>query len=70
MPDQKTHYSPFSHPPPPAGSQLAQTTAASLVLFVWLSLAFWAALPLLGWGHYDYKPLGICCSLGYVRGNR
>ncbi|XP_006755661.1 PREDICTED: RPE-retinal G protein-coupled receptor isoform X1 [Myotis davidii] len=51
-------------------SRLAWRTAASLVLFVWLSSAFWAALPLLGWGHYDYEPLGTCCSLGYARGSR
>ncbi|EPQ10700.1 RPE-retinal G protein-coupled receptor [Myotis brandtii] len=51
-------------------SRLAWRMAASLVLFVWLSSAFWAALPLLGWGHYDYEPLGTCCSLGYARGSR
>ncbi|XP_008147352.2 RPE-retinal G protein-coupled receptor [Eptesicus fuscus] len=51
-------------------SRLAWSTAVSLVLFVWLSSAFWAALPLLGWGHYDYEPLGTCCSLGYPRGDR
>ncbi|XP_045426676.1 RPE-retinal G protein-coupled receptor isoform X4 [Pipistrellus kuhlii] len=51
-------------------SRLAWSTAGSLVLFVWLSSAFWAALPLLGWGHYDYEPLGTCCSLGYPRGDR
>ncbi|XP_012503462.1 PREDICTED: RPE-retinal G protein-coupled receptor isoform X1 [Propithecus coquereli] len=51
-------------------SQLAWNTAISLVLFVWLSSAFWAALPLLGWGHYDYEPLGTCCTLDYSRGDR
>ncbi|KAL2769885.1 RPE-retinal G protein-coupled receptor isoform 2, partial [Daubentonia madagascariensis] len=51
-------------------SQLAWSTAASLVLLVWLSSAFWAALPLLGWGHYDYEPLGTCCTLDYSRGDR
>ena len=45
-------------------------TAVSLVFFVWLSSAFWAALPLLGWGHYDYEPLGTCCTLDYSRGDR
>ncbi|XP_036905256.1 RPE-retinal G protein-coupled receptor isoform X2 [Sturnira hondurensis] len=48
-------------------SRLAWDTAVSLVLFVWLSSAFWAALPLLGWGHYDYEPLGTCCTLDYSR---
>ncbi|KAK2497203.1 hypothetical protein MC885_006810 [Smutsia gigantea] len=27
-------------------------------------------LPLLGWGHYDYEPLGTCCTLDYSRGDR
>ncbi|XP_043782920.1 RPE-retinal G protein-coupled receptor isoform X1 [Cervus elaphus] len=52
------------------GSRLDWNTAVSLVLFVWLSSAFWAALPLLGWGHYDYEPLGTCCTLDYSRGDR
>ncbi|XP_034876183.1 RPE-retinal G protein-coupled receptor isoform X1 [Mirounga leonina] len=51
-------------------SQLAWNTAVSLVICVWLSSAFWAALPLLGWGHYDYEPLGTCCTLDYSRGDR
>uniref|UniRef100_A0A8C5UYH0 RPE-retinal G protein-coupled receptor n=1 Tax=Microcebus murinus TaxID=30608 RepID=A0A8C5UYH0_MICMU len=51
-------------------SPLAWSTAISLVLFVWLSSAFWAALPLLGWGHYNYEPLGTCCTLDYSRGDR
>ncbi|KAL0582571.1 RPE-retinal G protein-coupled receptor [Plecturocebus cupreus] len=51
-------------------SQLAWNSAISLVLFVWLSSTFWAALPLLGWGRYDYEPLGTCCTLDYSKGNR
>nr|XP_019611107.1 PREDICTED: RPE-retinal G protein-coupled receptor isoform X1 [Rhinolophus sinicus] len=51
-------------------SRLAWNMAVTLVLFVWLSSAFWAALPLLGWGHYDYEPLGTCCTLDYSRGDR
>ncbi|KAM5236811.1 RPE-retinal G protein-coupled receptor [Ctenodactylus gundi] len=51
-------------------NQLAWNTAVALVLFVWLSSAFWAALPLLGWGHYDYEPLGTCCTLDYSKGDR
>uniref|UniRef100_A0A8C2UKT5 RPE-retinal G protein-coupled receptor n=1 Tax=Chinchilla lanigera TaxID=34839 RepID=A0A8C2UKT5_CHILA len=51
-------------------SQLTWSTAIPLVLFVWLSSAFWAALPLLGWGHYDYEPLGTCCTLDYSKGDR
>ncbi|XP_064230473.1 RPE-retinal G protein-coupled receptor isoform X7 [Aotus nancymaae] len=51
-------------------SQLAWNSAISLVLFVWLSSTFWAAFPLLGWGHYDYEPLGTCCTLDYSKGDR
>lgn len=64
---------PLDPPSPPvshAGSQLAWNTAISLVICVWLSSAFWAALPLLGWGRYDYEPLGTCCTLDYSRGDR
>ncbi|CAH7354422.1 Rgr [Phodopus roborovskii] len=50
--------------------QLTWNTAIPLVLFVWLSSAFWASLPLMGWGHYDYEPLGTCCTLDYSRGDR
>ncbi|XP_066206378.1 RPE-retinal G protein-coupled receptor isoform X3 [Saccopteryx leptura] len=52
------------------GCGLAWNTAVSLVIFVWLSSAFWATLPLLGWGHYDYEPLGTCCTLDYSGGDR
>ncbi|XP_059130537.1 RPE-retinal G protein-coupled receptor isoform X1 [Peromyscus eremicus] len=50
--------------------QLAWNTAIPLVMFVWLSSAFWASLPLMGWGHYDYEPLGTCCTLDYSRRDR
>ncbi|KAM6156472.1 RPE-retinal G protein-coupled receptor-like [Erethizon dorsatum] len=51
-------------------SQLTWSMAIPLVLFVWLSSTFWAALPLPGWGHYDYEPLGTCCTLDYSTENR
>uniref|UniRef100_A0A8C6FSY6 RPE-retinal G protein-coupled receptor n=1 Tax=Moschus moschiferus TaxID=68415 RepID=A0A8C6FSY6_MOSMO len=51
-------------------NRLDWNTAVSLVFFVWLSSAFWAALPLLGWGRYDYEPLGTCCTLDYSKGDR
>ncbi|XP_037351433.1 RPE-retinal G protein-coupled receptor isoform X1 [Talpa occidentalis] len=51
-------------------SRLAWNMAVFLVFGVWLSSAFWAALPLLGWGHYDYEPLGTCCTLNYAKGDR
>nr|XP_058155625.1 RPE-retinal G protein-coupled receptor isoform X2 [Dasypus novemcinctus] len=50
--------------------RLAWSTAGCLVLCLWMAAAFWAALPLLGWGLYDYEPLGTCCTLDYSRGDR
>lgn len=32
--------------------------------------AFWAAMPLIGWGEYDYEPLRTCCTLDYSKGDR
>ncbi|XP_006901086.1 PREDICTED: RPE-retinal G protein-coupled receptor [Elephantulus edwardii] len=51
-------------------SKLVWSSASILVLFIWLSSAFWAALPILGWGHYDYEPLRTCCTLDYTTGDR
>uniref|UniRef100_A0A8C7DS15 G-protein coupled receptors family 1 profile domain-containing protein n=1 Tax=Naja naja TaxID=35670 RepID=A0A8C7DS15_NAJNA len=39
-------------------------------LFVWCSAGFWSAMPLLGWGSYDYEPLRTCCTLDYTKGDR
>ncbi|KAG8135225.1 hypothetical protein E2320_008265, partial [Naja naja] len=38
-------------------------------LFVWCSAGFWSAMPLLGWGSYDYEPLRTCCTLDYTKGD-
>ncbi|NXM81970.1 RGR protein, partial [Oenanthe oenanthe] len=51
-------------------SRLQWSTAASMMLFAWLFAAFWAVMPLLGWGQYDYEPLRTCCTLDYSRGDR
>uniref|UniRef100_A0A8C5SJ10 RPE-retinal G protein-coupled receptor n=1 Tax=Laticauda laticaudata TaxID=8630 RepID=A0A8C5SJ10_LATLA len=39
-------------------------------LFAWCSAGFWSAMPLLGWGAYDYEPLRTCCTLDYTKGDR
>lgn len=41
-----------------------------MMVFAWLFAAFWATMPLLGWGEYDYEPLRTCCTLDYSKGDR
>ncbi|XP_054840037.1 RPE-retinal G protein-coupled receptor [Eublepharis macularius] len=50
-------------------SKLQWSSVISMVLFVWLFAAFWSAMPLLGWGKYDYEPLRTCCTLDYTKGD-
>ncbi|TRY56781.1 hypothetical protein DNTS_035600 [Danionella cerebrum] len=45
-------------------------SSIGLVLFTWLFTAFWAAMPLIGWGEYDYEPLRTCCTLDISKGDR
>ncbi|XP_057198940.1 retinal G protein coupled receptor a [Triplophysa rosa] len=51
-------------------TKLQWSGAISLVIFIWLFTAFWSAMPLIGWGEYDYEPLGTCCTLDYSKGDR
>ncbi|XP_056327547.1 retinal G protein coupled receptor a [Danio aesculapii] len=51
-------------------TKLQWSSAITLVLFTWLFTAFWAAMPLFGWGEYDYEPLRTCCTLDYSKGDR
>ncbi|KAG6935556.1 retinal G protein coupled receptor, partial [Chelydra serpentina] len=51
-------------------SKLQWSTTISMVIFVWVFSAFWSAMPLLGWGEYDYEPLRTCCTLDYTKGDR
>lgn len=51
-------------------TKLQWSSAISLVVLIWLFTAFWAAMPLLGWGEYDYEPLRTCCTLDYSKGDR
>ncbi|XP_059422118.1 retinal G protein coupled receptor a [Carassius carassius] len=51
-------------------TRLHWSSAITLVIFIWLFTAFWAAMPLIGWGEYDYEPLRTCCTLDYSKGDR
>jgi len=51
-------------------TKLQWSSAISLVIFIWLFTAFWSAMPLIGWGEYDYEPLRTCCTLDYSKGDR
>lgn len=37
---------------------------------IWILSIFWAAVPLMGWGVYDFEPMRTCCTLDYTRGDR
>jgi len=50
-------------------TKLQWSSAITLVIFVWLFTAFWSAMPLIGWGTYDYEPLRSCCTLDF-KGDR
>ncbi|KAF3708198.1 RPE-retinal G protein-coupled receptor [Channa argus] len=51
-------------------TKLQWNSAITLAAFIWLFSAFWSAMPLLGWGEYDYEPLRTCCTLDYSKGDR
>ncbi|KAM8852325.1 retinal G protein coupled receptor a [Synchiropus splendidus] len=51
-------------------TKLQWSSAITLAIFIWLFTAFWSAMPLIGWGEYDYEPLRTCCTLDYTKGDR
>ncbi|XP_060727381.1 retinal G protein coupled receptor a isoform X2 [Tachysurus vachellii] len=51
-------------------SKLQWSWAITIAIFIWLFTAFWAAMPLIGWGEYDYEPLRTCCTLDLSKGDR
>ncbi|XP_073690011.1 retinal G protein coupled receptor a [Garra rufa] len=51
-------------------TKLQWSSVICLFIFIWLFTAFWAAMPLIGWGEYDYEPLRTCCTLDYSKGDR
>uniref|UniRef100_A0A4W5LQE3 RPE-retinal G protein-coupled receptor n=1 Tax=Hucho hucho TaxID=62062 RepID=A0A4W5LQE3_9TELE len=50
-------------------TKLQWSSAITLAIFIWLFTAFWSAMPLIGWGEYDYEPLRTCCTLDYSKGD-
>ncbi|XP_058044004.1 RPE-retinal G protein-coupled receptor [Ahaetulla prasina] len=50
--------------------KLQWNSVFSFGLFAWCFAGFWSAMPLLGWGAYDYEPLRTCCTLDYTKGDR
>ncbi|XP_038639064.1 retinal G protein coupled receptor a [Scyliorhinus canicula] len=51
-------------------SRLQWKSTVIVLSIIWGFAAFWAAMPLLGWGEYDYEPLRTCCTLDYSKGDR
>nr|XP_020458693.1 RPE-retinal G protein-coupled receptor [Monopterus albus] len=51
-------------------TKLQWSSTITLTVFIWLFTAFWAIMPLIGWGEYDYEPLRTCCTLDYSKGDR
>ncbi len=37
---------------------------------IWILAVFWAALPVFGWGVFDFEPMKTCCTLDYTQGDR
>ncbi|XP_061763591.1 RPE-retinal G protein-coupled receptor-like [Nerophis ophidion] len=50
--------------------RLFWSTTMVITAFIWVMAIFWASMPLLGWGVYDFEPLRTCCTLDYTRGDR
>ncbi|XP_014012563.1 RPE-retinal G protein-coupled receptor [Salmo salar] len=50
-------------------TKLQWSSAITLAIFIWLFTTFWSAMPLIGWGEYDYEPLRTCCTLDYSKGD-
>ncbi|XP_028651317.1 retinal G protein coupled receptor a [Erpetoichthys calabaricus] len=51
-------------------TKLQWSTAITVMVIVWGCSAFWSAMPLVGWGEYDYEPLRTCCTLDYTKRDR
>ncbi|XP_062851312.1 retinal G protein coupled receptor a [Trichomycterus rosablanca] len=50
-------------------TKLQWSHAITIAVCIWLFSAFWAAMPLVGWGEYDYEPLRTCCTLDISKGD-
>ncbi|XP_063070519.1 RPE-retinal G protein-coupled receptor-like [Engraulis encrasicolus] len=51
--------------------QLSWSTSGMRCASVWVAAVFWAALPLpvIGWGEFNFEPMGNCCCLDYTKGD-
>ncbi|XP_061787683.1 retinal G protein coupled receptor b [Nerophis lumbriciformis] len=49
--------------------KLFWSTTMVITAFIWVMAVFWASMPLLGWGVYDFEPMRTCCTLDYTRGD-
>ncbi|XP_061781253.1 opsin-5 [Nerophis lumbriciformis] len=47
------------------GTWLKRHHAFLCLTFVWMYAAFWATMPLVGWGHYAPEPFGTSCTLDW-----
>ncbi|TNN58845.1 Opsin-5 [Liparis tanakae] len=47
------------------GTWLKRHHAFLCLAFVWLYAAFWATMPLVGWGNYAPEPFGTSCTLDW-----
>lgn len=47
------------------GTWLKRHHAFLVLVFIWVYAAFWATMPLVGWGHYAPEPFGTSCTLDW-----
>lgn len=50
--------------------KLFWSTAWTISIVIWGLAIFWAAVPLIGWGVYDFEPMRTCCTLDYTKGDK
>ncbi|XP_061563784.1 retinal G protein coupled receptor b [Cololabis saira] len=50
--------------------KLFWSTVMTMSAIIWTLSIFWSAVPLMGWGVYDFEPMKTCCTLDYTRGDR
>ena len=41
-----------------------------MAVVIWGLSIFWAALPMYGYGVYDFEPMKVCCTLDYTKNDR
>lgn len=58
-------FSPLVHHTSLLGTWLKRHHAFLCLAFVWVYAAFWATMPLIGWGSYAPEPFGTSCTLDW-----